>query len=452
MVSTPSSRRICSRAHLVACAALALLALPRVGVACDDHEDAVAALVGASGTGANVDAAALERDLAALGPNALAELFEALDHGYVLFRTTEREPARLVLEPPHVAALHGAAEHVPLAQVRAFVSELATAAVAPRTRRTAIEVLALRADESDVALLARLAAPGEGEERNAREVERATRDAFERALDAVLARSTQALWFLRDELQRAHPALYYPMVSAAGRTESPTALVVLGGLLERVDGLDALLLIEIARLGDVTPHPADEYVVSCVRRYLGHTDRALVQAAAGALGALEDYASLGELIDLVEADDRNLRRAALRAVQEITGLKKRVGASAWRAWHERELAWRREEAPRLYADLAGRDPAAASAAILALARRRTFRHEHAAHLARALDRPETDLIVQACAALASLGSQGVVKDLLPRLEHRHPAVEQAAWTALREITGLDLPPDSVLWAEATGRP
>lgn len=132
----------------------------------------------------------------------------------------------------------------------------------------------------------------------------------------------------------------------------------------------------------------------------------------------------------------------------MSGMSMQAEPHRWQAWLDGQKEWFREDALRLYRDLEHRDPARVVSALNELSQRRYQRGLIAREIATVLEDPRPEIRRMGCRALASLGAKEAIADLLVSLEDPNPVVFHEAWTALKLITGADLPADSEVWARA----
>jgi HEAT repeat protein len=456
----PATRRV---AALVACSSLALAApcAPTRAAAAHEPSDAARAelvsVLSASVAGRRAPLGVIE-DLGRLDPALVGELFEALHRRSVPIddaHAAQEEGLddvaapgpRLALGPREEGVLRVALARIETGTLRAFLEELADGDADVERRTTALVVLGDAGSLRDVRLMARLATPPPDAQGVRRARGRALRDAFERSLGAVLLRDAGSWGSLVDAYRSVATDLRHPIARALAETGDERALSALAGFLRRAPELDALVLHELS--GMVAEHglEADELVLASVRGSLTGRPDVAVQAA-GALGALGDEEALPELVELLRHGDANVRAAAGRALQTITGLRLGCDARAWSTWLARERKSRMHRLDRLATELRGGEPRAVAAALNELARLRTGRAEVAELVANCLAHDEPDVVRMACAALSQLRQTTSLAELAPCLEHADPAVREAAWSALKRISGLDVPPERAAWHAA----
>ena len=221
-----------------------------------------------------------------------------------------------------------------------------------------------------------------------------------------------------------------------------------GGLLGARSDTDSIVLAHVGRAARGLPRPIDPVVRDAVRAYLWKGDNQRVRAAAQALGELEDFESIENLIDLLVSEESSIRGAAHWALERITGLSLTADAERWRNWYEDQEKWYRTRLPELVKALADPDTGAVFRALQELAGRRYERHALSRHVETVLEHDSAQLRALACMTLGRLGSGNSTLSLVERLEDPDSEVARAASNALERITGLELPPSVEAWNEA----
>ena len=105
----------------------------------------------------------------------------------------------------------------------------------------------------------------------------------------------------------------------------------------------------------------------------------------------------------------------------------------------------RSEGQSLIRSLASSEGADLQAALRVMQSHRLFRKDFIPVVEELTDHPRPGTRSAACAGLAALGARGSTEALLERLEDESESVRRAAWTALRRLTGKQLPADPVAW-------
>jgi HEAT repeat protein len=275
------------------------------------------------------------------------------------------------------------------------------------------------------------------------------RAGFSAAMSAILARDAAALAQARILFSESPPGLASSIVEALSSLRSHAVTRVLADLLGRSPGLDPLLLARLAERGRLRENDG-ESVFEGVRRYLRQRDPVLVGAAVLACGQLGDDGAVEALIDLIDHPDERVRCAVFTALENISGLGLGQEPARWTSWYQAEMRWWEEEAEALLVRIErGRGLEFVRAARAAL-EHRLFRDRIAQAFAQTLQGGNDEEVLLACRALEQLRSPLAVASLVECLERDDARVREAAWRALRIITGVELPPESDSWAALAG--
>jgi len=379
----------------------------------------------------------IERELVALGPEALPQLFGALvDRGDAV------EPSEV--RAREVRVLQGAITRLPRKDVRRFI------AVSPATRErgqarvTAIRVLGRVGRGEDVPLLMELAAPASDQEPLDPAAASALADATRQILDCDL----DGLFELEHAYPYAHPRLKLGIVEAIGEAGREESLRALGRLLGVTEEADAFVLREIERLALALPLSRDEELLRAARRYLAAADPRLVAQACRLARILRDEEAVEELIGLVESPEPEVRKTALAALGELTGQNIGPNKEQWSRWYGWELAWWLGRSDESLEALRSRERAEVAAAVQQLSRRWLFRDELVEPIAELLQGRDVTTVRLAVAALAGFGTELAADELLGVMDHPDQAIREAACQGLRRITGWNLACDAHLWRSA----
>jgi HEAT repeat protein len=390
------------------------------------------------------DPADLRRRLLQLEPGALPVLFEVLvAGGPVAAGEAGPEPA---LGARELAIVREVLQSRPRRELVPFLEELAAGDPGPPERREALALLGALGSREHLSLLARLALPAQSR----RPLPPGLRVAFDQALGAILLRDSAALSGARELFRQAPPALSSSIVEAIARTPGAEALQVLSGLLGSSPGLDPLILARIGERGPSGRSAIDEAAREAVRGYLQRREEPLLGAAARAAGALGDEEALERLIDLLDHAAPAVRTNAFTALERISGRAYGQDAPRWRSWYAAETEWWEEHGSDVLLRIErARGVEFARAARLAL-EHRLFRDRLAEAFALALSRRDVEEVLLAARALEELRSPAALPGLVECLERDEARVREAAWRALRAITGAELPADSDFWGTFAG--
>lgn len=280
--------------------------------------------------------------------------------------------------------------------------------------------------------------------------EPATLEALEGALARIFESDPRALHLLRDLFREQHRPVWQQLASSVGRSRQAAALDQLAGVLGRDPDLDGLVLTQMGRLGGLADPLEAWDVCYTVRGFLDDPRPGVRREAIVTLGKLRDGEATGRLLELLDDEQAGLRKSALWALKEITGIDLGEDPPRWRAWYREELDWWEQDYPGVVDVLRHGSPEEIGPAVATLTLKRLFRNRIADDLKQLLSHEAPELRVRACVALRELGSHVPVVDLTAALNDPDEKVRAAALDALRAITGLDLPADHDRWVEALG--
>jgi len=386
----------------------------------------------------------LSRRLARGGRSSLPTLFSVLARGEFPVRVGERGNSASKLAPDERAAVLSAFGLLPWPEVASFLEERRLAGRGEAERGAALEILGLHGEPEDLPAMVSWCRARPPQAR----VPRACRQAFERALEALLRRHPTSARLLPATRREADVTLLPPIVAALGKQPSELALQTLAELLGGTGPADVLVLAEIGHVARVARFPAPVEVCERVRPHLDSPEDALRREAALACGRLQDPEAIPRLIALLDDGDENVRARACEALAEIAGEELGSDPALWSNWHADLVEAWSLRAPELLGQARYGSPPVASRAILELTKLQPYRHELAQPLCGVLDRPEEELVSLACAALGHLGSKAAVRPLLARLNGASISVRRAAYQALRRITEEDHGEDPAAWQAA----
>jgi HEAT repeat protein len=424
--------------YLLVPLAVALVTIPS-RVQDDDPGVEIASILGEA---RSVERSEAEESVAALGFDAIPRVFDALAQGQLRVITERGAMELRPLEPYEAIVLHGALARMSATDVRAFLRGLAAAPLGAEERGLALRLLGDVGQCADVELLVTLTLPLDGGR-----VPGPERRAFQSGLEAILGREPCAPRTLIEAYRGVPVDLAAAVVWATGRMDSSQGLETLARMLGVLGDADPLILAEMARLGDVVPHPVPEEARAKARPFLVSNDLERLLVAVSTVNKLEDHEAVPLLIDLTDHPVRAVSNAAAEALRETSGIDRGRDTEAWEEWYVRSEEWWRYEAPELLASVPDGEVSLASRALLEVSKWRFYRHDLAPVVAQALGRDETELVVLACAVLGHLGSWTALPDLVDCVGDPDPDVRAAAVAALRRITGRDFGLDVSAWRE-----
>lgn len=395
----------------------------------------------------------IARELAALGPRAIPALLEAL-----ALRPLPPDPRPRSASKKDTAARSDGVQHadpvadalldalleMPGVKLRGALEESIARDASTPARCAVLRCLGRAGTARDLALLARAAAPAAAGEPVAEDVRRA----LVHALLQVLAGDPSACGAIEGVYPRIVPDVRPGFLEALGLRADDAALRCLSRLLHVDAELRSRVLVEIGRVAAKSSRPVDDDVLANVRRCLIEVDSASLPEAILAVGWLDDCESIPQLIALLSSEHRGARANALWSLQRISRLGIRDTPERWAAWYASEREWWARVWPALADDLHGADRTRLRVALAQLGLRRLDRDRLAAEVAATLQLEDLTTQNLACVVLGQLGSRAALPALITALEHDDTVVRTSAWHALRQITGLDLPPDAALWRES----
>jgi HEAT repeat protein len=310
-------------------------------------------------------------------------------------------------------------------------------------RRTALALIGLHGGSSQFSLLSKLACDGREVPPHPGLVE-----PFTEALAAVLRRDGAHLHEL-GWLAGESPTMVEAMMHAVGRAGRPEGLDWLTGFLKNPH-LAVPALQEIGRLAGAARGERAAETAAAVLPFLSSPADARRRAALRALSALQQPASLPRLVlHLGRVQTRSEREMTLSALRTISGVNLPGDAAAWEDWLRREKQWRAESFEAALARLASEDAGEVVAAVHELSLHPLHRERFAPPLAALLaEHASAAVRAQICLALARLGSEAPVPQLLAALEDGDPDVRASAQRALRTLTGISAGTNRRDWQEA----
>jgi len=380
------------------------------------------------------------RVLSRLGPESGAALLELLRQGAVpALGAHESQP----LEGARRRAVLLAFELMPREELLRSLDPRAPRASRARWHESALLVLAQAGLAQDYDLALEIArAPNPDPENVA--------SALREALIALHRREPTSVGRVATRVGRGPLELDAALLQALGRSDLASAGPALVRTLGRSAKLDALALEELGAWGQRGTRSLDAQDARRVRDELQSPHAPTKRAALLALALLDDVASVPEIAQQLESSDASTRGNAHWALEHLTGLRLRNDARSWSTWIAREQTWWDEQGERALDDLRSGEPGRVARATNALARRRLLRAEFETDLVELLYASSTELVELAAASLSALGARCALPTLVDLLADSEQRIANAAWRALRAISGRSLPLDRALWIEALG--
>ena len=316
---------------------------------------------------------------------------------------------------------------------------------APRRRAAVISALGAVGGPEAVDVMLDLVAikAGSPSKETGRDVAVSLEDALARGLDAdpaTVERVSRRWNGLPADLRRA------TLRTAALLGTAPAADLV-ANVIEGDPENSLHALAEVPRIARAASPEAKERLTRFAAEKITDTWYAGRGEAARALGHLRAEGSVPALFDLLAGENDAEREAALWSLRTITGLGFDAHPAAWRFWYEEESSWVRTDGVHAEERLADRDPAVATEWLRKIGTLHLGRERWAVRAAAALRHPLPIVRAAACRTLRDLGSPEVAGRLADALEDSAQEVRDAALEALRALTGIDLPADSIRWRQ-----
>lgn len=378
--------------------------------------------------------------LAALGPSAIPAIVASL-------RGECEPPAELAPGPELLQAWDRAlADSLMLFESRHVVEHLRVRCAAqedPAFDLFAAELLGRLPHESAFDALLELAQGLDPLARRGRQTERV----FTGALASQLALGGERLRTLQSFGRRADTAtltFIAPCLSACEARQ----LALLTRWLGRDAELDTALLGCLDASLREAHGQVDVVLLQAVRGSLASLDPRVQRSAATVAGHVRDFDAVDPLLGLLESPDARVRAAVRWSLGELAG--RDLGASEldWRAWYQGELEWWDARSAELFSALAGEQSAAMHEALIELAEHPLFRHKAAVGMGPLLVRDDPVLATTTCGILLRLESDRALPWLLDALAMPDDGRRPTVHSALKRLTGLDLPAESRTWRAA----
>jgi HEAT repeat protein len=313
-------------------------------------------------------------------------------------------------------------------------------------RRLAVRILGAGGRGADLPLLARIAQLEEDGDL----LERTFAETFEPAITSLVARDPHAGGELKRTALETSIGVRRSLAHGLGGVGGARALEELAALLGFDEALDPTLLAQIAKVARAAPQPFDEPVLQQVRNCLLSEEPQILAAASSALAGLQDLESVDPLLELLAHETPSARGSAHRALKAICGVNFPAERARWEPWLAEERAWFADRAAGTIADLASENRMTLVAALNEIGMQRLYRRALSEEVLGLLERSDAQERALACQTLAQLGVRGSLPRLIEALDDEDDGVSAAAWTAVQEIAGDELPTEARAWAELNG--
>jgi hypothetical protein len=382
--------------------------------------------------------ARLVQRMVAAGPRAVAAQLDVLVHARVP-ETKPEDPPQILSDPQRELVL-AALKRAPERSVRAALKErLDQVPVDAGARLAGVHLLGALGSSKDLLRIIELAPRHPADPTS---LTHESKKALTGALTSLLRQDSQTYGAMAEALRRVDPDAGRAMLSATGATRDPRSLQVFlaAGRWQPELGPQAASL---AATGGPSPEATiDQDFTAWAASQLERARPLYVRSLLQAIGSVDDGANIGLLIRYLGSEDEGVRDAALWGLRKLSGLAFPADPVPWNHWSAEEALWHRRDRPQLQRDLASGDVARVATALREYAGHRTRRGELAREILPVLALPQAGLRTLACSALEQLRSPVACGGLTIAMHDSDPDVAEAAWRALRAITGLDLPRDA----------
>jgi len=266
-------------------------------------------------------------------------------------------------------------------------------------------------------------------------------------------------------LLRRRPQAWPALGSAVGAVDLDAARTLLDALGRVRDPRGLKILLEAARANPKLAWKVASLVPACgsalqpetnreclewVRSELQNAQPSYVRTLFTAVGTLDDGEWVPTLTEYLEDPDSGVREGALAALRRISGLAYPGDPALWRNWYAIEARWHAEQRPKLVPRLSSIEVPVVLAAVREYSEHRTRRGELAEGLLKVLENRNPEVRSLVISVLARLGSPAACPALLGMLGDGDAKVSEAAWQALRTISGIELPRDPEALRELLG--
>jgi hypothetical protein len=325
----------------------------------------------------------------------------------------------------------------PSRAVRACIAGVASRSPSEPERRAGLAVLERIGTAEEVPLVLRLGAPG-------------LEPQLRLCLAGLLRRDGRGLTRLEPEFERAGSATRSVILAAVEDLRSVEGAAWLSRSIERGRGPRSETLSRLGRMAQGLRGELPEELGASVRAVLSGSDFRARRDAIVAAGRMRDSHAVAQLIELLEDSDPGAREDAAWSLERITRLRFGQQPERWRAWHAAEREWWSQHSSDVFALLRGQDRRARLVSLVDIARLNLHRERLASEVVFLLEDEDVATATVAARVLGRLEADNVLGQLVAALRREEPDVVQAAWHALRRITGKDLPAEPEAWNQVLG--
>ncbi|MBL8860152.1 MAG: armadillo/beta-catenin-like repeat-containing protein [Planctomycetes bacterium] len=373
--------------------------------------------------------AVIARQLVELGPAADTKLFEALAHELSL---GHQEPSA------RTTVMLAAFELMGPGRWRTVLTSKMDAAPASSAIAALFAVSGQAGNGDDLPLMFYAAGyDPEGDHRSE----------FEAATTRILLHDPAAFNVVDSAVQTLVPEIRSSLVRALEKTKKPVAARLLARWIETRREMRLECLPYLSRLSLSLDRPLPVEVTGPVRALVESGDETTLREAVVCIGRLVDWDAIPALIRCMKDGDYGMRKDALWALRNMTGLKLSETPTEWSKWFESEVRWWSVESRKAFTALVHGSKADKVATLRAVNLLHAWRERAASEIAIALDDVDTDIALLTVAELQRLDSKAAVPALVDALFGGRLEVATAAHAALESITRRELPEEPLACRE-----
>lgn len=268
---------------------------------------------------------------------------------------------------------------------------------------------------------------------------------LEDTLLALLSREPRGFDQLQNLWHRIPDEFLTATLRALGKSGTADAIEPLVSVMRSEPRAGSIALGEVGRLASALSAAERDELAGLVLFTNAHASPTVRAALTRACMALGSQVSVPVLMGLLGDADSSVVDGAHRALKALTGQNLRADQNRWESWHDAEQLWLQEQAPALLIQLRSPEDHLVQAALRELALHSFYGDQFEPSFISLLDHASTEVRTQACHVLAACAMEGALPRLLQALRFDEEPVWQAAWSALKRITGSGLPPDPSQW-------
>ena len=250
-------------------------------------------------------------------------------------------------------------------------------------------------------------------------------------------------------LRDVHLSLAPTLIELSAEEPGAIGLERTSALLGRRTEADSLILSTLTKQAEAERFLSDvDRARQRVLEELDTEDPGHLAHAIRACEALECSDAAGRLIQLLTHEDHNVKQLAQQALEELSLERSLRGFEEWESWHQAQLNWWARESSELLDNIQSGSPAFAVRAAKEISQRRLFRERFLEALKSGSRRSEPEVAVVCVATLGHLGTNLSTEPLKVALNHEALEVQQAAYQALRRLTGENHGGEAADWTLA----